>query len=226
VGSNFRFLAQHDEQLVRLGMLALAVLLAACRTEQIDFSRADCMNEGGDAHYYPTGLLGTSRHDYDEDAVIRRWFSSYLLSMKEPTLSCRQAADASYRFLWLRSFNHPIVVRVVYDADIANLNAVELDGAGGHTPGSEIRRVTRRLSAEESSAILAEVRKAAFWDLPSKENMVGIDGAEWIIEGRDGARYHVVRRWSPVAGPVREIGLQLLRIASLTPSDQETDKIY
>jgi len=167
-----------------------------------------------------------SRRDYDEDAFVRHWFSSYLLSMKEPTLSCGQATGASYRFLWLRSFHHPIVVRVVYEADIASLTAVELDGAGGRIPGVEIRRVARWLSAEESSALLTELRKATFWDLPSREKRMGIDGAEWLIEGRDGVRYHVVRRWSPVAGPVREIGLQLLRVANLMPSGRETDTIY
>jgi hypothetical protein len=132
-------------------IVALAVFLAACRTEPIDFSRADCMNRERDTHYYPVGPLGiTSRH-YDEDAMMRHWFSRYLASMNEPTLSCGRVKEASYRFLWLRSFQHPVAIRVVYDAGIATLTAVELDGAGGYTPGSEIRRITRRLAGKELS---------------------------------------------------------------------------
>jgi hypothetical protein len=73
---------------------------------------------------------------------------------------------------------------------------------------------------------LDELNKATFWDLPSKEKLQGIDGAEWIIEGRDGDRYHVVRRWSPVAGPVRDIGLLLLGIANLMPSGIDGDSVY
>jgi len=56
--------------------------------------------------------------------------------------------------------------------------------------------------------LLAQLRRVDFWSLPShtdEEN--GADGAEWIIEGVKEGKYHVVRRWSPEKGPIRELGL-------------------
>ena len=46
-----------------------------------------------------------------------------------------------------------------------------------------------------------------------QENIVNLDGAQWIVEGVKNGQYHVVDRWSPDApDPVRAIGLLALRL--------------
>ena len=38
---------------------------------------------------------------------------------------------------------------------------------------------------------------------------MGTDGSQWIIEGVKKGQYHVVDRWMPKDGMVRELGLLL-----------------
>ncbi|HTC43957.1 MAG TPA: hypothetical protein VK696_02810 [Steroidobacteraceae bacterium] len=39
------------------------------------------------------------------------------------------------------------------------------------------------------------------------------DGSQWIVEVRDGNRYHYVDRWSPQDGPVPEIGERFIALS-------------
>jgi hypothetical protein len=94
--------------------------------------------------------------------------------------------------------------------------SVQLSGFGGYDPGTVFDRSNRLLSAEEWSQVRDALTHASFWVLRPQENSAGLDGAQWIIEGRAGAKYHVVDRWSPTAGPVRELGLLFLKVARFT----------
>ena len=43
--------------------------------------------------------------------------------------------------------------------------------------------------------------------MPSAEERTdGVDGAQWLVEGIKDGRYHLVDRWSPTDGPVRQSG--------------------
>lgn len=53
-----------------------------------------------------------------------------------------------------------------------------------------------------------------FWSL-GLDDKAGDDGAQWIIEGVKDGKYHLVDRWSPKDGQVRELGLMLLDMANL-----------
>ena len=48
-----------------------------------------------------------------------------------------------------------------------------------------------------------------------------LDDSHWIFEGRTPDRYHIVDRWT-VPGPLRDLGLLMLRLAGLLPSPDET----
>lgn len=52
---------------------------------------------------------------------------------------------------------------------------------------------------------------------------MGNDGAEWILEGVNGGRYHVVDRWTPGAGAYREACLYLLKISDLGIDEASQD---
>ena len=60
--------------------------------------------------YFPNGVLS----DYDRvDTFKARWYSDQLRALDEPSLSeeAKNPALQSYRFVWLRSFHHPVAVR-------------------------------------------------------------------------------------------------------------------
>jgi len=36
-----------------------------------------------------------------------------------------------------------------------------------------------------------------FWNMETNKRVMGFDGAQWILEGKNDFQYHVVDRWSP-----------------------------
>jgi len=66
--------------------------------------------------YFPSGALSDSDRG---DSDLARWYSGQLKALDEPSLlaEARNTSTQSYRFLWLRSFHHPIAVRLDVMAD-------------------------------------------------------------------------------------------------------------
>lgn len=126
-----------------------------------------------------------------------------------------------YRFLWLRTFHHPVVVRVEKRKDGMHLFAVELDGAGGYEPGSESRRIERVLSVREGKIFDEAVATARVLDAPDKRELVGLDGSEWIVEARDGARYQIHDVWTPERGRIHQLGMVFIALTGWSiPKDE------
>jgi hypothetical protein len=127
---------------------------------------------------------------------------------------------AVYRFTWLRTFHHPVVVRVDRRADGARLlTAKELSGQGGYAMGTVDRQLSRPLSQAEADKLDSLLASTHVVDLSATEcNLGGADGAQWIIEAQAQGRYRYVNRWSPKQGPVRDVGLLLLGFTGWNPS--------
>ena len=121
-----------------------------------------------------------------------------------------------YRFLWLRSFDNPIAVRLVVTngatRDGGRLISKMTSGQGGFEPGHLVLDRESRLSKEATDWFLAEVKHARFWDVPARDDsQAQPDGAEWIIEGVKQGRYHIVDRNSPDRkDPAHVLGIALL----------------
>jgi len=82
---------------------------------------------------FPAGSLGetSSQHQFKAG-----WYSSQLAALREPSLwqlSREMPSKDSYRFLYLRSFHHPICVRLTLTTGgIGLLTSKETDGKGGY----------------------------------------------------------------------------------------------
>jgi len=190
------------------------------------FDRPECRDRTSDAYYFPEGWMGERTERFDADQFARHWYSAFLREMDEPSLSCGDGEGDAFRFLWLRTWGRPIAVRLHRSSGGASLFAVELDGAGGYEPGKVSRRIERKLTEAEWKGVEDAARRLAFAELPAQTNETGLDGAQWILEGR-GSRYHVVDRWSPKEGPFLELCLSLLKLADWLPTGKEKgDAIY
>jgi hypothetical protein len=166
-------------------------------------------------HWYPRGAFGS--HWSDADLFVRQWYSSHLAAMEEPSLSCGTLEDAeTYRFLWLRSFHNPVAVRVFRRGDDYGLQAVVLDGTGGNEPGKVSRRVTKELSGDQVRAVVVQLVEMRFWRMRADTFNGGLDGAQWIVEGRRDGRYNVVDRWSGTDAGVEAVGKHFLDLAGLS----------
>jgi hypothetical protein len=117
----------------------------------------------------------------------------------------------SYRFLWLRSFNNPIAIRLDPKPDgTSTLTTKVASGSGGFRPGSLSENTSRPLTREQTQAFLSKLDELGFWSAPNPVNdQTGTDGSQWIIEGVRAGRYHVVDRWTPSKGIIHELGLIL-----------------
>jgi hypothetical protein len=206
-------------------VIAACLLRPLTAAGQRDDERADCAQPASDLFFFPGGLLGERTARFDADQFKRVWYSKHLRAMAEPSLSCAEPAGDVYRFLWLRTWGAPIAVRVQRSGEIVTLAGVELDGSAGH-PGKVSRRVERRLSRAEWKQVSEAIAKADLWNLPGHLPDGGFDGAQWIVEARSGARYHVVDRHSPKTSSYWELGSTLVRLAGLWPTGKGRDTVY
>ncbi len=88
------------------------------------------------------------------------------------------------------------------------------DGAGGYEPGKIIENKSKVLTIKEWNDFEASVNSINFWNLPTTQSgILGTDGAQWILEGKELGKYHVVDRWS--GGTIESLCLKLLELSDL-----------
>lgn len=149
------------------------------------------------------------------------WYSSHLNALYEPVLSDSLPAKV-FRFTWLRSFHNPIVIGLVHINDSITVYWKVCKGAGGYEPGKIIKDKSKMLSIKEWEDFVASINSVDFWNLPTMETgFWGTDGAQWILEGKEYGKYHVVDRWS--GGEIEKVCLKLLELTDLSI---EQDDIY
>lgn len=179
--------------------------------------------------YFPPGILD----EISRSSKFREhWYSENLTALKEPSLweLSKTQKSQTYRFLWLRSFNRPISVRLDINADGSSIvTAKAANGHGGSNPGKLVMKKTRVLTKQDTDYVLDRFKELGFWDLPTHEKpqvsigadgeeyaQINLEGAQWILEGVKDGNYHIVDRWSPENGATRTLGILLLiNIANL-----------
>jgi hypothetical protein len=173
--------------------------------------------------YFPDSSL-----DARGDGFKSHWYSSQLRALQEPSLFqlAKSPSAESYRFLWLRSFHHCVAIRLDPKPDETSVLTTKVaDGAGGYRPGTLSENSTRLLTREETQAFISRVDKLGFWKAPNPVNdQSGTDGSQGIIDGVKGGQYHVVDRWTPGEGVVRQLGLMLA--FDLAKMNIPKDEIY
>ena len=157
------------------------------------------------------------------DDFREQWYSQYFMAMAEPLLA--DSPNEVYRFVWLRTFHNPIAVRITCDPRGCDLIAKRLDGSGGYEPGKIVEWKERRLSKQEVSNIRRLLSKAQFWKPQPSDERIGLDGAQWILEGKREDSYHMWDVWSPervgVYGDFRKLCLELVRLSRLMVRSKE-----
>lgn len=200
-------------------MMTWALALAACAHPDVPVAPQALCVDAAPRTYFPDGVFSPKPQS---DRFASAWYSKQLAAIGEPSLNCPTRFPV-YRFLWLRTFHHPIAIRVEHRVGETVVFATELDGAGGYEPGKAFRRVERRLSKKEQGAIEASLAAERVWASPDQDHSLGADGARWVVEARDGTRYQLHETWSPKDGRVRRMGLAFL---ALTGWDMPAEDLY
>lgn len=184
--------------------------------------------------YFPTSLREPSlRCDEGgrllpvvDDFQARRW-SRLLAAAGEAPLApeagtARPAGSATIRFLWLRSFHPPVIVRIETAPDGGQHVVAKLfSGSGGYDPGEVEARIERPLSGDEMRALRILLERRRPFDLPPGACGLGMDGARWIFERVDDDGYRFLERWTPRAGPAHALGRFLMGLTGW-----ELDPVY
>jgi len=122
------------------------------------------------------------------------WYSRdmYLLGEK-PLWPPASSDERVFRFTYLSAFTGPTVVTLTLQAGgTGNIAIKQLNPtSAGKLPLDE----TAVVSQNGITEFLARLDQAHFWDMPVESSFRGLDGAEWILEGVQDGKYHMVTRW-------------------------------
>lgn len=144
---------------------------------------------------------------------IARQYAQYLTPFHEPDLRTSTDTSEMYRALWVRSFHEPVSVRIF-----------ESGGRFYVITNQGSRRDSVELPARSWHDLFLRTAMKDFWTtepIPLPKGQIGADGAQWVLEGRYGARYHAVDWWSPreeaegVEGGYRRLFLEILSLGSV-----------
>jgi hypothetical protein len=149
-------------------------------------------------------------------------FSPALKSFDEPAFCSEMMLKhgyESYRFLWMRSFHHPVLIELINrGSGNSTVTYRELNGKGGYSLGRLIENKSYDVYKKLGKGKFPEEMVQSFVDTIYKEaeldvwkqpyelvqtigidgtELVGMDGATWTIEAVKNGKCHVVTRWSP-----------------------------
>lgn len=176
----------------------------------------------GKSGYFPKNTW--NGHD-TADHFMNDWYGDFLKAMGEKSLLNVSDEKEVYRFLWLRTFHHPIFVRIERKGNSIRLFSKESNGAGGYEPGKVIRTTNTTLDETQWLDFLNLLGESKYWQMPAEDKRSGFDGSQWILEGVKENRYHVVDRWTPETGEYREACIYLLKLSGVGV-DRLKDELY
>ena len=210
----------------RIAISLLPVVLAISFSDNAQSQATEIPTRWPPSHpgepYFPKGSLDSHPQS---DSLRRGMYGQHLFVMQEPrlpSLTARPDAE-TIRFLWLRSFHAPVVVRLERRGAKCWVVTTVLDPSNSYEPGQISRRDSLRIELRTLQEVLDRLSAPDFW--ASREQPPGLDGATWLFEWVRPGQYQVVSRWSPEEvgreAAARDIGLQLLRLGRVeVPADE------
>jgi hypothetical protein len=206
-----------------LSIFTILILVFSCKNDvdkrTTSISRFDSLIVPSDSttFYFETKPNWQDTTINAVDSFSNSWYSKILFALHEPVLKNYYGDKEIYRFTWLRTFNHPVSIRLEKQGDIIKLFSKVSNGAGGYEPGEIIFDTIINLTEKEIDTINFKLDKAKFWTLQTDSSADnGKDGSEWIIEVCKNNKYRMVVRWTPEkATDFRRIGEYLISISRI-----------
>jgi hypothetical protein len=152
-----------------------------------------------------------ARPSADLSGCCRGQGGDWLLGNEEPLCRTMGYEDEAYRFVWRSSFHGNAIVRIGC-RDRATTLRWRYDWFRTAAPDDAPDETA--LSPNDWARFLDALIGTNFWALDPTERALGLDGAEWLIEGRRGNLHRRVSRWSP-RGELFELGRMFFDLAGL-----------
>jgi hypothetical protein len=141
--------------------------------------------------YLPVGIF-----NQNQGRVVTEFYSA----MQEEPFSCLDKDVEAYRFLLIPSFEPPACIRVWREGHQKYLELRQLSSVGTPQYGAKDMKpsVIRPLTEEEWNHFQQSLKEANFWSMSTRDGeLIGIDGASLLLEGKRHSKYHVVYRRFP-----------------------------
>ena len=149
--------------------------------------------------YYPQELFLRKNNDGEEYLnFYYSYYAKHLFALQEPSLYQGMEEDIeTYRLTWLRTFHTPIAIRIMKQGDAFSIILKLCDGHGGYDPSNLVVNLHRIISYQDWENFQVHLNTFDFWSMETWDNVIGLDGADWILEGKSKDRYRLVTRHSP-----------------------------
>jgi hypothetical protein len=121
------------------------------------------------------------------------WADDILFKLKEPVLEKYAGMGEFIRFIWLRSFENPVVIRVNKFTDTIYANIKELDISSEQK--GILKDTIINLGAKEWNDFVGTLAKNGFWNNALETNSNAQDGVTWYLESKVGEHYKLVEGW-------------------------------
>jgi hypothetical protein len=72
-----------------------------------------------------------------------------------------------------------------------------LSGSGGYAPGDIKEERSEEISEAEFEVLRKAIERTGFWDLLPKDEVIGLDGSQLVIESIREGKHVVFVRWTP-----------------------------
>lgn len=135
----------------------------------------------------------------------------WLLGAEEPLCRSRPKESEVYRFIWHSSFDGNAVVSIGRNAEAIMLR---WKYACFRVAAADDAPPVVALPAADWQGLQDCLNAARFWSLDSTDESLGLDGAQWLIEGRREDAYQAVARWSP-ARAIYDLGCLFFALAGV-----------
>jgi len=163
--------------------------------------------------YFPPNTF----HGRAGDFMVH-WYSSVLYGLEEKPLWPPNPKQVTYRFAWIRSFHDQVSITM----DVQPKGDGQLGLHIYRRVPQHLESSTQTLNKEQVGRVVSLIEEANFWKMTTEgEGPQGTDGAEWVLEGVQGGRYHVVTRWDASGTPFGKALLELLQLSNYKPPKDE-----
>ena len=132
----------------------------------------------------------------NKEEGVESWAAEALFSLKEPVLNTYLGEGEFIRFVWLRAFENPVVIRVNKFNDTIYASIKELAIKSTESKATRIMKDTViTLGKSKWNELVTPINQSGFWNASYSDTSFGKDGATWFLECRLNNQYKVIQRW-------------------------------
>jgi hypothetical protein len=149
------------------------------------------------------------------DTASAKWYSYALHLMQEKPIFNDKSKNETYRFLWLRTFHHPVAIRITKSFSNYTIYWKLLNGLGGYGLGKLSIQKEKKITRQNWDGFMLKLKQLNFWELKKGANdVMGNDGSNWVLEGKTPQKYHVIGAWTP-KGSFYACGDYLIKLTNM-----------